>query len=1046
VRTLMLLALLLLPLTLSAEFEFDVQGHLNESADRPAARRGPAAVEGATVSFEADRLWGFESEQALEEYEQEHGLLPRIDIEGSAMSDAGGRLSARVSVRAVGDGRLPTRESRLGAQGKVQWCALIMVVRREGFRELRTPFTAEPDQTIRFGVLDMRRSVSLRFQVAEHGTNRPLEGIEFRIRPLSAMEGRSPQWPAATAVSAANGQVLFGEDICPPGFSRLEIVTPGFAWVGQQTWYLTLSAGETNLGTRLLQSSMELRFRVVCAETGDALAASAFLTAPSARVHRAEHVSADGNFVLSPIPRAEHTMELRPTIPFDRRGAASHSRFSRGPHQAPDRVNFWPRNVTFSPEDDKAELDLGDIIVQPKLVLKVIAETPEGTGIDVYGAHIELIEGEPPAPINISQQTPTQRHANLNAEERYIHGLFRGRWRLTVTAQGYAAGSTELELPTAQVVVRLAHAGRIAATEVHEPDNPEFQRVYALRDGSPALAEYDAWADDADSRRHSRRPVWTDSRPHHGLYVAARDDQGIWHWRDLPVGRYVVVVPASRFGSLRLEDVVVEAGSATEVELKPRPSVLNIHVTRGAIPAPGEAVYVYDLAMQGRESVLTEHVTDAEGRVRLEVFMVTTFVVLDQHAQDMVSEAPDPQRLTWWLNELGDAQVRLGIVNPFESRPRPSSSDPTDHTFHLELEDREHVWLRVELDGVSRARDVSLSDRLRTMPHLYTGTTFHFPRVPPGTYTLRGRMEIGSLAPFSLSTHIEVGGGPVQSVTIPMVLHAVTVTLNLPSGVEAGSGVDAQLFHPSLDGLPSHSVARAQLRQDGTLHFHQVLEGDYILHVTLPQSNSVKHVRVSGPTEATVSLVDGYSALHLTCTSRFAAGRIARIELEDADGNPADLQVPEQGLVRLDHNRRATIRDVPPGTWNVRVSLQGYQPILLSDVQFEAENTTALSFEAEDAIVCYLSVSRARAPHNAATVRWIAYDSDGNVLQDSDHDPLLLGLREASSRRARYWIFNVHPEAAEVHIVVDGLPAHVLRPDEDGAGLANREVELRGDR
>ncbi|MCA8911363.1 MAG: hypothetical protein KDB82_06640, partial [Planctomycetes bacterium] len=681
---------------------------------------------------------------------------------------------------------------------------------------------------------------------------------------------------------------------------------------------------------------------------------------------------------------------------------------------------YWAVDLPVTIEEGKTT-DLGEIRLDGFLDLDVIAISDTGGGIETYNVVATMIEGVKPP--NYRQEFSV--YGNLTAERTTLQRLRKGKWKVTVTAKGYATAEAEIELPTNEpLTIKLVEGGSIGVSvKIGDRGNYDNFSLFLVRCDSEYYKTLAALDDEGwrNLRIDANQPGVTGNQRSWGSPRLLEA---------MMPGKYLVIAFAGNFGVLREDNVEITRGKHTAVELRPEPPVVSVKVTKDGQPQAGIKLFFVTTSYNG--GTVAEETSDDQGACRHEFNDAAMAYVLTQREMDWVGQ---PSQNNW---EWGESLRRFkgdGIQLKFGTH--------TDVA--VELNDPKGIWVTITLkapDGVPlTAPQLTTKGSTGGWPRFESkqvGESWVFPRIPAGEYTVTTYAGGDRNQAVALTRDIKVDNPPEQSFEIEFEIQTFTVTVECPEGVDF-SQVGIRLQKREDVGVFGMRTMTRDGRPDaqGKLAFVGLENDRYIIigsawdqNRQLVASGNVE-VDSSEVSEATLKLSGDFGSLNLRVEGNPATGgrqdsatwQARFFDNMDEEVLPGD---PAFAFGQVNYTR--AVMGVPSGVYKVIVCAYGLQPATAYNVEIKRGVTTELTVTPSAAAVLKLTVEGIDARSLVQLGAKSNYlDANGQPVDILAPGKQLFNLMQSNQQNAcEAWLLNLTPEVAKVVISIDGYEDIVI--------------------
>lgn len=992
--------------------------------------QGMTAHSGIKVTVEADPLWGHQDAESLAVSEQAKGKYAKAVVSGEGETDKLGALRLKVEFSLEGEGVRPTRSVwRDKQQIEAEYCHAKLVVRHEGFKPLSVAivFTAGEESQSVFNQLTP--VITVRGSVINLSDRSPVADLELQLstwvqvkRPSPVRDGQGRvqyqyvQEPRIWSLKTdAKGEFKLSEDALWAGNYML---TPSggklaFSMTSKAARDINLRDGDNDLGALFVVPGGSLKLRVV--NSDDDTPVSANCTLQSNNYWR-NLTLADGAGELSGIVEGEFTLSVR-------------------------QNNFWETRHKVSIKAGELT-DLGDLKLDPHIALEVIALSEGSTGIETYSVIARMLDGVFP-PHN---ERRFERSADLTAEHTTITGLRRGKWLITVQAKGHARAEVEVDLPAKEPLTVTLTEGGTLKVSVRPDANKRMAlfQLFAVRCNSTSYKKLMAL-------KPEEWPMLLSDTTQGGVYATLPSWGEAIEIQAMAPGAYLVLATVESIGWLKQDNVEIEKGKTTSLELAPEPPVMVVTVTRDGKPAADVPLHFVVSNYWHEAPVIVSATTGPDGVCTHEFKSAGNAYVLTERELLYLGK-PGAQHDEWHLmlaNFKGEG-TRLGYGQRVEQA--------------IELHDRNAIWVTllvklpegVTINAPSLNPKLASSDRRRHFQPRQIEGGWLYPNVPAGEYLAVVNLNTGTGERISLTRDIKVDTVPEQTIEIEFEIQTFTVTLGLPAGVDHRQVSVELMPGAKLEDPEQRSMSRqAQPDATGKVAFVGLEAGEYLVIATArnPQGGlqaGAQQLVDTGKTQTlALTLTDDFGTLDLRVEGNPALGgqqhgAIWRVQFfDDMDEEVLPVK-PMNAFGRLnmqmeaeywhdprlapDPNLPSSVHGVPVGKYKVVVSAYGLQPVIEHGVEIKRGQTTSLTVTPSAAALLKLTIENMDARSLVQLKAKSAYlDASGkevNVIAPGKRLFNLMQSREQGGCEA--WLLNLTPEVAKVVITIEGHEDIVL--------------------
>lgn len=982
--------------------------------------QGQSDHTGIKVTIEADPLWGHADEESLKATEEANGKFASFTVKGEGETDKNGALRLTIEFSFEGEGVRPTRTIwRDKQQVEVEYCVARLVARRDGYRPYTQSIELVSGQESSSAFASLAPLVSIIGSVIQLNDRSPVVDLELELsttvqsrRQLRQPTGRrGPTFEyvqenkAWTLKTDANGRFELSDESWTAGRYVLTPLggTLAFSSTSKAAREIHLQDGVNDLGALTVVPGGSLTFRLL--NSDDDSPATANCQLQGKQGWRSLAVS-DGVGQLSGVAEGEYTLTIRSNT-------------------------FWESRHTLQIGAGKVT-DLGDVYLDPILSLDVIALSDGATGIEQYRVTALMLEGQKPAHFEGRTDVDWIVNGQLTAERTTMTGLRKGKWLITVTAAGHAKAEAEVELPaTKPLSVTLSEGGALeVSVRLNEKELLRDFILFAVRNDSDYYATLTAL----------KPEEWNQLRidfKKRGVYAAERDWGENRKIDAMAPGTYYVIAQAGNLGWLKQDNVEIEKGKTTTLELKPKPPSVVVAVTRDGEAASDVKLYIVLTGWNRNGNEFVEFNTDTDGKFTHEFKSPGRCYVLTDQELEYVGK---PEQMWEWQRRLSDfkgdgTELRYGQKAEIA----------------IELNDRNGIWVKllvklpegVWINAPSLNPKIAPSAWRRSYLFKQIEGGWLYPYMPAGDYIASTTITTGNGERVTLTREITIDTPPEQTVEIEFEFKTFTISLNVPQGVDMrriqvqlapkAAVEDTDMHFSFRDGRPDAA---------GKVAFIGLEPGEYLVmamawadHPNLAACAS-QFVDTSAVDEITLELTKDFGTLDLRIEGNPALGGfqdIARwrvqlfneMEEEVFPVNPwfafGNLASGRDSWGRPDMSN-AGIRGIPSGSYRILVTAHGLQPHEETGVEIVAGETTRLTVAPSAAAVLKLTLNGINAQtlnQGKATATYL--DAAGNEVDVAAPDRRLFRL--GASERADVCearLLNLTPAVARVIVKIEG--------------------------
>lgn len=978
--------------------------------------QGMTAHSGIKVTVEADPLWGHQDAESLAVTEEAKGKYAKAVVSGEGETDKSGALRLKVEFSLEGEGVRPTRSIwRDKQQIEAEYCHAKLVARYEGFKTLSVTVVLTAGEESQSVFNHLTPVVAVRGSVINLSDRSPVADLELQLstwvqtrRLVPARDGHGRQqfefaqearsW---TLKTDARGEFKLSDETLLAGRYAL---TPlggklAFSITSKAARDIDLRDGDNDLGVLIVVPGGSLKLRVVNSENDTPVDAQCTL---QGNQYWRNLPLTDGAGEISGIVEGEFTLVLR-------------------------RNDFWETHHKLSVKAGEVS-DLGDLKIDPMISLDVIALSDGAAGIESYGVTARMLDGVFPP----NGDRKFERSASLTAERTTITGLRRGRWLVIVQAKGHARTEVEVELPVKEpVTVTLSEGGALQVSVRLDADNrlDGFQ-LFAVRCDSTYYKTL------AALKPEEWQNLRIDSSKG-GVYVPERRWSEVQQVEALAPGAYLVLAFAGNLGWLKQDNVEIEKGKSTSLELTPQPPVMAVTVTRDGKPAAD--VKLYFLTSGWNRSVeVVEATTGKDGTCVHEFKNMGQAYVLTEREMEYIGR---PNGQDWeWGNNLrrfkGDGtELRYGQRSELA----------------IELHDRNAIWVTLKIklpEGVGIEQPVL---RPKIVPShgwdYYQGKQVAdgllYPRVPAGDYLVITSVRISPHQSIELTREIKVDTPPEQSFEVEFEIKSFMVALELTQSAEPGMTTVKLIPKAQLENFDA-PFRHLESRPDaaGKVAFVGLEEGEYLVVATTWDRQggllacAQQLVDTSAAQEAKLMMNEDFGTLELRVEGNPALGgqpysnwRVQFFDAMEEEVLPVDPtfafgEINSRADINDWRGRRGNqgVRGVPSGKYKVVVSAYGLQPVIEDGVEIKRGQTTRLTVTPSPAALLKLTIENIDANRLVQLKAKSAYfDANGKEVNVIAPGKRLFNLIESRAQGGcEAWLLNLSPEVAKVVITIEG--------------------------
>lgn len=971
------------------------------------------ALDGVKIVVEPDPMWGFTKQDDFDKFKRERGPFPKVELSSEAVSDANGAINIPLSVKTSGEGKLPKVSITQDRKSiNVDYVVAKITISKDGYRTIvRSQWVTDGKDDLNGSwQMTMTRRLSFQANLVHMSDRSPVANAKVLV---IGTPGRSrPRNSAVFEVSTdTNGVLKLSDEQCSSPM-KLRMLEDGLAFAMlSSVWQgLRLNEGPNDGGTLVVVPGGAIKLHTVHADTGEDLPPMYTLrnVDPQARFVLTDNFDA-GEVVLSGIPVGTYNVSAYTNGPFFRTGAAD--------------IDVKAGEVT----------DVGELKFEPHRSIEVFAVDETGGGIQAFSVTAEQISGFHIDPrwfgeVNRKDPGPWRVGKMCTAEQNKVEQLARGRWKITVEADGFSPGSVELDVPASDpIFVKLSQGGKLTVTA----DKGVFQwgagfeKIVAIERSAPAWkslkgrsgAEIVAMIDGVDST---------------GVFIAANQ----WHdakgFSALPPGTYTVIARVNEELALRSDDVVIKKGETTDLVMTNAPCRLTVTVSDNGKPLARELIYAVPAqSVMGQDAPKTVSASaDANGVAVFEGLASGTYQVMTKRQHDWVNSGN---------NSWGG---RRGLPNG----AAPSVKVGYGDRIELEVDTYQpyYVWVTVK---IKKGKNVTASDVKLT--HLQgrvglneikgnaSGDTFEFGMLARGEYELSATAGSGINGRYKLLRLLRVDQPPEQTFDVDLNLGSLEVKVKPPKGFE-GYDVTVYLKQAYEEAWASFESpgAGGNCDQKGSIKFENLPEGPYRVVAWAAKDRggftftTSEEIEVKGSKKVSLKFDERVGGLELRFDDsvRFELERPMRVELLDGD-KLAEMGDPQRFFRQ---NTGATLSAVAKGKYTLRISVAGYELYSQDGVEIQSGQMTFLSVKLTP--MCRVEVLlKGKVPADVglrrATIDYL--DASGNAIDVGDVDPRLTFWRGGTYDAESLVFTHVPAKCARIRCKLEGFKELVVdvKPD-----------------
>lgn len=962
---------------------------------------------GIEITIEADTLWGHQDAESLAETEKVKGKFPKPVVEGSTLTTPDGSFTLKANFRFEGEGTPPTRtvNRRDGTQVEVESCLAWLVARMEGYRESRRQVQLLAGEQVHTGSGSLDQLVTVKGVVLRLSDRTPVSDLELELSMTVAQPRPGPgprrrsQDHTDDILKAANqrlswkfktdkdGRFEFRDAAVYPAQGALEPLGDEYSFApGTQivrgVW---LREGINDLGNLFVVPGGSLELKVADAVSGEALDLRVSIRGNQ---YARDITTVGGAVIINGLPEGDYTLTAR---------SESHWEGSMNAH-----VTGGKRS------------DAGTLSLEPYQQLEVHALSDGPTGIQAYMVEMQLLEGERPAAFARDRAVIVRQQ--LTAERPVMQRLFRGRWKVVVTAGGHASADTVVDLPAEKPLTVTLEQG--AAIEVQVIDhkgrriNEGF--VIALRHGSQAHKDLSRLTDEELSR--------TDLGPARSGLYRAHNRWGQDHiLTPVPAGTYLVIGMIGNYGWLRVDNVKAGKGETAKCELKVQPPSIDLKVTENGKPAAGAIVHICVSSNQGYGWNITDHVTDKHGAVKLELGYAG------------MAYALTPMEVRWLGGNTQDWQFGQSLEALKGSGTLLSWGRATALT--LELVDPSGAWLTIKpkLPEGTPVQHLHLAPikpvpGLRLMGKQVEGDWL-YPRVPLGDYRVSMEVLDASGKRVSISREIKVDQLPEQAIEVEFKLDAFTVSLSFDENLVP---VQTHVRVVPVGELSDFGFAQAGRfavsRSGAAVSFIGLEDGEYLVSAlgVLDDHSFVaatRFVNTAEDSEVKLQVSPNVGSLLLDVVGNPALDeqqlRLFRVQFFDENDSEVFPGQIQSCIGSIGHTH--IVQALPTGMYRVLVTGYGLQPCEAKSVLIERGKRASLELAPSAAAAIkatLLGITYDQLVNLKAQADFL--DANGNPVNTFAPGKLVFRADPKGDADCICWLLNVQPTVAKVVIRIKG--------------------------
>jgi len=911
-HALMFAALCMLAAPLAADFEADVEASV--------VAPGTARLETATLTFEADPLWGNYNERDFEAYKKANGPLPEVIFTGEGKVDARGAFKFKVKVSTKGEGKIPVVQVRQGrgtAPIDYQIVYAVAVIRCEGCRTHRMKIQVSDKGGCKF-------STGLRALSTLHGRAISVsdrKGVANLKIGFVRSYGDSPMAVLGTATTDAEGRFTAEDEQVPTESFGVRVLEGDwqFALASKAFQHSHAQTGKNDLGDLVVQPAGYFKAAATF-DNGKAANVDWIIgEAGSNSRYMVRGTVADGQIDSGLLPIGTYFLRLSN-----------------------------PNCVTYLNESIKVEggksLDLGTIALKPYRSLELVVKDDAGANVKLANlTGTKLVDGKVPTDARSERAGGAVRDGAGRMDR-----LTDGTWQLEITSQNLLPKTIEVVIPADKpLVVTLTRGGEISVTCTETSGAAVgWFTCFAAPKGSAGETylneHFESGINDWESRQN-------------GVYSARGGDAQPAVFKALEPGTWIVAVSVHDGGKQRNNAVEVKAGQAAAVAFTVKPGTLTIAVTQEGKPRPETPLFLY-VVEDRREFTVVEAKTDAQGKHVFERAKPTSVFVLlaHQHEWMLAVLAKDSYVQEQRLRQLADQSELVGSGEAKE--------------LAIEWHDPKRIMLRVKTilpDGYS-IRHLSLFPVAVNAGKPGTSATPEnglatFPLVEAGQYRLHALIRSTGAEELPFTRVVDVKTAPVQDFDLTIKIDGLAVKLSLPAGTDSrrvALGVQPADTTPDTprEQMDWSRIKSAVVNADGTAFFAMLPDGEYRLWAHVRGADGMvahaasTNVLVEGGGEATLAFIEDAGTVSIRVVGnpttdrgmRQDHGLAVEVQFMDKSGTKVVIGDPflASGLAQAGNSFR--VPSVPVGEYEVLVAARGLQPERVSVVVTKGETTNAV--------------------------------------------------------------------------------------------------------
>lgn len=931
-RLLLIATLLICSLGLHAGFEGTIKGSISDSDGNP--------LSGVEIKAEVDNWWGFETEDAVEDYKERAGPLVTLEGAGTASSNESGEFTLTMQIRTSGEGRLPKGPVLIDDEIQTfEYAAVTLNISMSGYRSVEHRGRAYRGGEGKSQQIPMAREYSYEATLVHLADRRAAADVRVSVIAWDENPNKNSE-KHSFEVSTDKEGVLRLDDAKCAGNMRLRMVEPGLAFAEtSRAWEkIKLSEGYNDGGSLVVVPGGSVQFEPVHAYTGEPVKVRPTLIEvrpPDARlgVFKEAFEATREEIVATGLPVGTYNLWMR--VPTG---------------------GFWRGVYVHEFEVKTGKLtELGQIRMEPLRSLAVRAVDDEGVEITEYEVTVEQLDGPQTTAFRRNQTGQESsgfwtESARFTPDKNVFTRLTSGDWRVTVHAEEFLPTVLEVTLPGSETIdAKLLRGGKVKLTVQHNGRSDRFRgRAYLVPVSAPIFEEV---------RDCTSAQVF--ARFEQGLDMTGIVECKFSEWRNnathsaIKPGKYTLFAGYGAGGGYRVDDVVVRKGETTDVVLTDSPSSVTIVLMSEGRPKANSLVYLVPNVHPGfREDELEtlSARTNADGSVMFESVPPAGYTIMTGRERD-------------WIEKGGKRGHLMNRKLPYESDRQLGLGFGDRVKLEVEACHAGYVWLSVAVippEGVtlSRARLVDqelMWDYVDALESRAEDGVFDFGPLRRSTYEFVVPLQAKDNDSGILMRIIELDEEREKRIEIVPELATISVTVNPPRGIEM-SRVVVTLSHESAEPWRIQSGTGKDGRPDenGDVEFTGVPVGSYRVYAWIMRKRDNRFVEavasesldVTGPSRTTVTFNERAGDIKLTfendMLSLYDGDQIKYIQVQLLDESGRQAEMGDPAAEYHIQSRDVHIMSVNEGRYTLRVNCEGYETYEQENVTIRPGGTTTI--------------------------------------------------------------------------------------------------------